>query len=705
MIKFLQIHLFYEAYLKEFYAARPGLSEASCDQQIAALLDDEFATSHMFAPHLREFGYDTRLIIANAAPAQFAWARQHGKTALCDQAWFQKIVHAQVEEFRPDILYLSHPIELDSKFVRSLSFKPKLVMGWRAAAILAETDFSEFDLILSHDSFAKQVALKHGAKRVEHFLPGFPARIASKLEHEPKEVDVTFSGQWSPDHTIRNQFLFEVAKAPLGWHGEFSVAFYLACGNPEIIPAAVAMYNRGARWGIEMNRVLRRGRIVINATTDVQSGEAGNMRTFETTGSGSFMLTQDSPTVAQYFEPGKEVETFRSAAELIEKVYFYLAHPDKREAIAAAGQIRCLRDHSMGVRTAWLHQIISKALSSSETKIVTANVELPKLEIEAVAGEQQKKIEGLLAHSKQLFEEFKFEDALQVTIEAKKARVPVRDLDYLRALIFLRLNRTGDAVEALKEELRYFPHNQEARNLLERTSDPRDSHVVLEQLDPQFRSILPVLKKYTMIPLARLYNLYQLARLACQHDIPGNFVECGVAAGGSSAMLAWVIKNYSKRPRMLFSFDSFSGMPKPTKFDTHAGVSADDSGWGTGTCSSPESSLIDACSELGVREYANPIKGFFENTLALYREQVGQIALLHLDADWYSSTVCILENFYDQVVPGGLMQFDDYGHWEGCRKATEEFQRSRNISLDLKTIDGAGVCCQKSLSSSAQLSA
>jgi DNA topoisomerase IB len=38
-----------------------------------------------------------------------------------------------------------------------------------------------------------------------------------------------------------------------------------------------------------------------------------------------------------------------------------------------------------------------------------------------------------------------------------------------------------------------------------------------------------------------------------------------------------------------------------------------------------------------------------------------------------------MENLYDRVVPGGIIQIDDYTYWNGCRKAIDEFLACRGI--------------------------
>lgn len=82
------------------------------------------------------------------------------------------------------------------------------------------------------------------------------------------------------------------------------------------------------------------------------------------------------------------------------------------------------------------------------------------------------------------------------------------------------------------------------------------------------------------------------------------------------------------------------------------------------------------------------VKGLFQDTLP--HSEIQHIALLHLDGDWYDSTRVCLEQLYDKVSPGGVIQIDDYGHWAGARKALHEFFDHRKIQVDLKYLDHTG---------------
>jgi hypothetical protein len=194
-----------------------------------------------------------------------------------------------------------------------------------------------------------------------------------------------------------------------------------------------------------------------------------------------------------------------------------------------------------------------------------------------------------------------------------------------------------------------------------------------------------------MVGPKRLASLYRQALSICARDLPGNFVECGVAAGGTSALLAAVVARHSKRPRRLFACDTFEGMPATGAEDVHQGTNAEATGWGAGTCAAPISTLMTLCDQLGVSKIVTPVKGLFADSLPVNRATFGPIAFLHVDGDWYASTRDILVNLYDQVTPGGGIQIDDFGYWEGCRKAWAEFEAARGLSHGLDCIDETGV--------------
>lgn len=276
----------------------------------------------------------------------------------------------------------------------------------------------------------------------------------------------------------------------------------------------------------------------------------------------------------------------------------------------------------------------------------------------------------------------------------KAGRCRLRGIDLLRAECRLRQNLGLEAREMIKEELRLHPGDEDAMALLAKLAAPPQPS--LPEPEAEFLEVLPKIEPYSMLGRARLHALYRAALDACRRDLPGDFAECGVAGGGSSALLAYVIKTHSKRSRRLFSFDTFEGMPTPTAADTCGGVDALSSGWADGTCAAPIESVLRAAADLGAEDVVLPVKGLFADTLPRMRSEMGSLCLLHLDGDWYESTRDILVNLFDLIVSDGYLQVDDYGYWDGCKRAVHEFEASRGLNFSVNPIDATGVWFRKS---------
>jgi predicted O-methyltransferase YrrM len=90
-------------------------------------------------------------------------------------------------------------------------------------------------------------------------------------------------------------------------------------------------------------------------------------------------------------------------------------------------------------------------------------------------------------------------------------------------------------------------------------------------------------------------------------------------------------------------------------------------------------------ARLGLRDQVQLIPGHFTDTLP--RTDTGPIAVLHLDCDWYDSVRVSLDHLYARVVPGGVIQIDDYGRWQGARRAVDEFLAERRTPVPLQRVD------------------
>lgn len=215
--------------------------------------------------------------------------------------------------------------------------------------------------------------------------------------------------------------------------------------------------------------------------------------------------------------------------------------------------------------------------------------------------------------------------------------------------------------------------------------------------DETAQATIRQVKPRTMTSREKLFGLILATRYVAQHRIPGDVVECGVWRGGSMQAVALTLAQCGDVSRQLHLFDTFEGMPPPTAEDARAndGRTAaellaergrDEKIWAVAT-------LDDVQAGMAELDYPQDRISFHPGRVeeTIPDEAPSTIALLRLDTDWYASTKHELHHLYDRVSPGGVLILDDYGYWEGARKATEEFLQETGAALLLMPLDSGRI--------------
>ena len=225
--------------------------------------------------------------------------------------------------------------------------------------------------------------------------------------------------------------------------------------------------------------------------------------------------------------------------------------------------------------------------------------------------------------------------------------------------------------------------------LLGRTPEPPEFPPDFDEHDiAEHRAV----KQYTMTSPERILALRTGVRHIVAAGIEGEIVECGVWRGGSMLAVARTLLELGDTSRNLYLFDTFEGMSEPTENDRmYSGQAAAELLEGH-----DREERVWAYAPLdGVRElltnagYPNDklhfVKGKVEHTIPEAGPE--RIALLRLDTDWYESTKHELDHLYPRLARGGVLIIDDYGHWQGARKAVDEYIAEHDLKLLLNRVD------------------
>lgn len=197
----------------------------------------------------------------------------------------------------------------------------------------------------------------------------------------------------------------------------------------------------------------------------------------------------------------------------------------------------------------------------------------------------------------------------------------------------------------------------------------------------------------TMVGRRRLDNVRHAVEIVLAEGVPGDLIETGVWRGGVTILMRGILDAWEDPDRRVWVADSFQGLPTPNVEDYPEDEGHDLSGVTALKVSADQvRANFDRYGLLDDRVCF--LEGWFADTLA--PAPIDAIAVLRLDGDLYESTVDALVALYHKVSPGGFVIVDDYGAWEPCRKAVQNFRAEHRITDEIHEVDWTGVYWRKS---------
>lgn len=346
--------------IADFYAAHVLASGHTAE---SVIMNDEYlqglwaqergkAFRSFSPPHLARRSLFLRQLISRFPKPYYAAKNLFDRRS---RSW--QILLAQIEEFRPDILHIMDLHLCSPRFLRQARTYARKVVGQISSPLfLPKEHLKFFDLLIS--SYPHYVEEFQGmgisSAYLQHaFEKGMVEKVGKRERRYPC-VFVGGIGKGSMHQEARDLFEELARVSPI----EF-------WGNIEGLSDSSPIFQKyhGNVWGKDMYEVLAQSKIVVNRhIREIAKNYANNMRLYEATGMGAMLITDKKDNLGDIFDIGKEVETYSSVPELIEKIAYYTTHDEERANIAAAGQRRTLRDHTYGRRAQQLLQIYQSLL-------------------------------------------------------------------------------------------------------------------------------------------------------------------------------------------------------------------------------------------------------------------------------------------------------------------------------------------------------
>lgn len=370
----------YDSFLNSHYLRNPDLANASFEEQRQSRLNTLYGVSGAYSRAFRALGHEAEELFVNNIWMQTAWAREHGMavpvpppptatqlensnlvtwmkrtlrpyraalTPLARKMGFlltltpleRKILLTQIEQINPDIILNAELQTVDSALMMAVRRPGRTIIAQCGNQPPHDFDPTPYTFGISLIPAVVEIFRANGLRAENRHLAFDPSVLEKLPPAPPKDIDVSFVGGLASNHTGRIALLEAVAR-------EIPIDLYLSNfkGLPKSSPLHAQM--RGEVWGRDMYDVLRRSKITLNSHIDAAQGMAGNMRLYEATGVGTFLLTDNLANLPTLFQPGVHVGVYDSPADCVAKIKYFLAHDAEREAIAEAGQVHTLEQHS-----------------------------------------------------------------------------------------------------------------------------------------------------------------------------------------------------------------------------------------------------------------------------------------------------------------------------------------------------------------------
>ena len=196
--------------------------------------------------------------------------------------------------------------------------------------------------------------------------------------------------------------------------------------------------------------------------------------------------------------------------------------------------------------------------------------------------------------------------------------------------------------------------------------------------------------KFSLLSEERLLHNIQSVEHILLNKIEGHIVEIGVYRGGSIMAMIYTLQR-NNTLRHIYMYDTYEGMTDATANDIMLATGIHYNNAVIKNISLMcKASLEDVKQNINTTNYNESYIHYVKGNILNNTIYPDKICILRLDTDFYDSTKHELETFYDLVSPGGIIIIDDYGFWNGSRRATDEFLQDKP-HIKIYQIDDTGM--------------
>ena len=361
-------------YPKSLAKYKNYISNFNEQEIINILLKDSASFLSFWTKYLQRINIDTKIFSADLLSLCFGKKSLHNKNNLI----------REICNYDPDFIFVFSPHyyrNIIKPIKEHVSINTKFVAWYGANQGDEKEIFSNYDLVLTNSKILRNrlLELDINSEILYHsFEPSIYKEIHDKNKGKHRKNSLVFTGTLglqNPDHTERNNYLEKLsAMVPVdlfsddipyrktkkhllietrhkisknlskkfGNHTPDRLKSWADKSNqphfPPTTPNHIVRSLSKAVYGRDMLEKLFEYTICFNNHNRVTGDSACNMRLFEATGMGCCLLSDHKSDIHSIFEPDKEVITYKTPSEAIDKAKYLLDNLKTAQEIAKAGQ-------------------------------------------------------------------------------------------------------------------------------------------------------------------------------------------------------------------------------------------------------------------------------------------------------------------------------------------------------------------------------
>ncbi|MFP4486925.1 MAG: glycosyltransferase [Campylobacterales bacterium] len=345
-------------------------SDESYSQQIDQFYAQMYWPGNSLEKNMEKLGYVSNSLlfskpdICDIVSLNDAWSKEYNIVISKERIY--NTLLKQISFYNPDILYLQAGWMFDSSFfdeIRSCCLDIKLIII-SCGTYLKEQHYinaKSADIVITVCDNLKIEFIKRGVNS-EVLRHAFDERVLKHIQTARNKANkILFSG------SIGGRFVNDVQRH--SYRNDIVRYLYARTGKVDILSPKSEYIKKfenvkPPQFGIRRFDTISQYSVSINVQSEAAGNSASNVRLYEIPGVGTCLLTDHKDDLEELFDIDKEVVSFNSKEEALDKAEYLLKNPDIAKKIGDSGQKRILKNHTYLNRAKELDAIIQKHLKS-----------------------------------------------------------------------------------------------------------------------------------------------------------------------------------------------------------------------------------------------------------------------------------------------------------------------------------------------------